>query len=611
MIPFEFVFICLRKYVFLINQNMKTKSLIAFLAFFYFYLDAFSHDWTYTAVVSNQSGGALKTFYLWLPPQVSGIRGVILTAQGRLSQLSGDSTIRKACKEAELGIVGCMNLDGNFAVADTQYINNAMASFALQARLPELKNVPFASYGTSVGGIFAWEVSFAYPNRFFGIIEDNAIWTKIPAWATQPNQALQVPFLVSRGAVEPVQDKHWVSRDSVLALRALGAPANMILHAGCGHFSWTNREAKFMARWLKNAVEARIPGGAYARLEKPVLKTINENAGWLGDTTFTSANLEIASYDQFSGNKAKAFWFFDEELATFWKNMHQGQFQKTIQTGSYANSVFNNCTDPWQNCNPGFNLGVNLNINPNATASSSLPVRYGVYNGPYLTDGNLVNIDPNLVGETATGWIYAVQEGDATTQGWERAVRFRTDRKTTGQDQTLTVEPIADKLDTEPGFSYVASSSSGLPVYASIRSGPAIIAGNQILIQPFSGDSLAKAQVVVRYIQPGDATYKTSSQTVDTFWVTKSTPLPLSVKKNDFKKLKGSLYPNPSSQMLFWEGNKVPERMEVFNLTGQKIWSAQGAGFSEKINISAWKPGCYQVNVFSEGEKTNFTLIKE
>ena len=181
-----------------------------------FLLNSYGYDWTYFVSVSNNSNGAKKQFYLWLPANVAGIKGVIMTAKGRISQLSGDTTVRKACAEAEIGIMGCMDLDGNFALADTQYVNNALNEFALQSKLPELANVPLGSYGTSVGGIFAWDVAFAYPGRFFAIIQDNAIYTKRPSWAGAVLNVSDVPLIVSRGYNEQVADKPWVSKDSVL-----------------------------------------------------------------------------------------------------------------------------------------------------------------------------------------------------------------------------------------------------------------------------------------------------------------------------------------------------------------------------------------------------------
>jgi hypothetical protein len=589
---------------------MKKTLLILAILTGYLSSPIFAHDWTYTVSVSNQTGGNPKTFYLWLPPQLAGVKGLVLTAMGRLSQLSGDSLIRKACQEAELGIVGCMNLDGNFVQADTQYINNAMNAFAAMTKLPELKHVPFASYGTSVGGIFAWEVAFAYPGRFFGVIQDNAIYTTIPSYG-QANMALQVPLLVSRGSEEPVNDAYWFSRSKIMEQRALGVPASMILHAGIGHFSWTQWEARFMAMWLKKAAAAKIPAG-YARNSRPVLNPLAESSGWLaGDTSFKASNIEVASYSLFSGDPAQAFWFFDAEIAAFWKNLHQGQFSKLIQTGQFSNNTFQNCSNPWQTCSPNFNLAFSNLINPAATVSSSLPIRYGVYNGPFVLSGSQIGIDPNLMDETNTGWIVAIQEGDNSTQGWERAVRFRVDKNNGGQAQSISVSPIPDQFDTSAIISLNSTASSGLPLSVTIRSGPARLVGNQIQIESFAGDSGARAQVVIRYGQGGNGSFRTAIMATDTFWVIKTSPLPTSKKLLQSSEYQYIYVPNPASDFLFLNRNSEPEKIQIFDFAGRMCKEFNKGYSTRQIPVSDLSRGTYFLHFFIKNQKYTQVWIKD
>ena len=67
--------------------------------------------------------------------------------------------------------------------------------------------------------------------------------------------------------------------------------------------------------------------------------------------------------------------------------------------------------------------------------------------------------------------------------------------------QTITFNPIANKLISDTSFSINATASSGLPVIFSIISGPATINGNKITLNGTSG------QVVVAADQSGDSTY--------------------------------------------------------------------------------------------------------
>jgi hypothetical protein len=525
--------------------------------------------------------------------------------------LSGDSIVRKACAEAEIGIMGCMDLDGNFAIADTQYINNALNSFALQSKLPELANIPLGAYGTSVGGIFAWDVAFAYPGRFFAIIQDNAIYTKRPSWAASVLNVADVPLIVSRGYNEPDPDKPWVSKDSVLSQRVIGSTSNMILKAGLGHFSWTNWESNYLAKWIKKASAARIPAG-YARTGKPTLITINEQNGWLTDTNFTTSPIASASFAEYAGDKTKAFWHFDQEMADLWISMHQGQFTKTPQLGQFDNSSFEDCQNPWQQCSTIFNLSDCAVINPLAITNAGLPVRYGVYNGPFRNEtNNLISLDPTLIDETNKGWIVAIQEGDDNRQGWERAVQFRVDKRTSGLDQVISFSPIADKSDTASPFSFSMSSNSSLNVVARIKSGPAEIVNSKIVLKPFAGDSGAKATVIIRYGQCGNGTYKTAPIKADTFIVTKTTRL---VSNSEILSSKSRLtfYPNPGTNKLFWKGeNKNIERIIISDLSGKQVLKIKGTSIQNGLDVKDLRAGTYIIHFTSKGENGSSLWVKD
>jgi len=571
--------------------------------------NSYGYDWTYFVSVSNNSGGAKKQFYLWLPANAKGVKGVIMTAKGRISQLSGDSTIRKACAEAEIGIMGCMDLDGSFAIADTQYINNALNAFALQSKLPELANIPLGSYGTSVGGIFAWEVAYAYRGRFFAIIQDNAIYTKRPSWANPTARITDVPFIVSRGYNEPVGDRPSFSIDSVLYQRTWGSPSNLILKAGLGHFSWTNWEANYLAKWIKKAAMARIPAG-YARTGKPNLLTINEENGLLTDTNFTSSPIASASFADYAGDKTKAFWHFDQEMADLWISMHDSQFAKTPQLGQFGNSTFDNCQNPWAPCPPNLNLSNGI-VNPLAITNASLPIRYGVYNGPFrIEQNNSISLDPTLIDEGSKGWLVAIQEGDSTHQGWERALQFIVDKKTSGQDQTISFTSIPDKLDTDGPISVTTTSTSGLNITTRIKSGPAEIVGNQIILKPFAGDSLAKATVIVRYGQAGSGTFKTATLKVDTFTVTRTSRI-VANKESISPKKSLNFYPNPGRNNLYWKGEiKAIDQIKISDLSGKTIMQASSVGIENGWDVSRISAGTYLIHFTSKGESGSRLWVK-
>jgi hypothetical protein len=295
-------------------------------------------------------------------------------------------------------------------------------------------------------------------------------------------------------------------------------------------------------------------------------------------------------------------------MAQMWIQMHEGQFAKTVQLGEFGNGTFNNCTNPWQNCT-SLNLGDFTNLNPQAVTNAGLPVRYGVYNGAFYSDGNNVSLDPTLVDETSSGWIVAIQEGDNTRQGWEAAVKFNVTKKNSGTDQVITYSPIPDLTDTASPVPMVFSSNSGLPVIARVKSGPAEIVNGKLVVKPFAGDSGAMAKIVIRYGQGGNSSFKTAVLKTDTILVSKTSRLPLSVKTRNPVSSEG-FYPNPGSQKVFWKGGQTPERILVCDLSGKEILRSEGEVLRGGLDVSALPTGTYLVRYQTKGEVKSFLWIK-
>ncbi len=82
----------------------------------------------------------------------------------------------------------------------------------------------------------------------------------------------------------------------------------------------------------------------------------------------------------------------------------------------------------------------------------------------------------------------------------------------TKADQTITIDPITDKITTDAPFNVTASTTSGLTLDYSIASGPATILGTTITLTGSSGT------VVVNVSQSGDGNYNSANET-ETFIV--------------------------------------------------------------------------------------------
>ncbi|MBI2946819.1 MAG: immunoglobulin domain-containing protein [Verrucomicrobia bacterium] len=139
-----------------------------------------------------------------------------------------------------------------------------------------------------------------------------------------------------------------------------------------------------------------------------------------------------------------------------------------------------------------------------ASASSGLAVQLTVVSGPAAISGNTVT----LTG-AGTVTIRAAQTGNAEFGAAAEAERSFQVAKAR---QTITFEPISDKLLSSPPFGLVASASSGLPVSFSVVSGPAALSGITLTLS-------AAGVVTVRASQAGDLNYEAAPSVERTFTV--------------------------------------------------------------------------------------------
>jgi pimeloyl-ACP methyl ester carboxylesterase len=585
---------------------MSLKLSILFLLFS---CPIFANHWTYFVNLAG-SGNNQPRYYLWVPSQATSIKGLILASEARLSQIAGDSLIRAACEEAKLGIVGFKGtgFTAGFSASDSLQLLQALQQLAVISRFAEVAHCPWIPYGTSVGGIFAWQLANIMPHRVAGIIEDNAIFTTQSPGFSRP---FHIPLLVSRGANEQVSDKWFQSRDSVLAFRRQGGPATLLLQAGCGHFGWTQFESRYMAMWLKKLVQARIPEVA---LTAPItLNPVLEQSGWLSDSSFYAPEINIATFSNYTDDKALAFWHFDQELAQLWKNLHQGQFSRQSQMVVTAAYPENSCPNAmaFQTCDNNVVLGRPGNIfDLNASATSGLPVRYGTYNGAFELQDNTVKITSGAL-ETngGIGWVVAIQEGNENYQCFERALRFQVRPKTNGNTQNTILSQTPDKLYNDDPFSPTVTLSSGLNPEVFIETGAVKYINGQFTILPFPR---GMSTVIVRYGHSGDATLATAISQTDTFLITRNDSVTYTWLRSTDSHVQ--LQPNPTQSGVFVKlpAGQTLEFIKLLDASGKVLFTKKCSQESETyLNMSQWPAGQYLIETSTSTRKYHSRIVRE
>lgn len=144
-----------------------------------------------------------------------------------------------------------------------------------------------------------------------------------------------------------------------------------------------------------------------------------------------------------------------------------------------------------------------------ATATSGLPVTFSIDSGPATISGNTITLN----GTVGAVVVRASQGGDANWNPAPDATRSFNVIDGSILNQTITFNPLPNKITTDPPFSISATASSGLPVTLTIDSGPATISGNTITLNGTTGT------VVVRASQAGNATYNPAADVTQNFSV--------------------------------------------------------------------------------------------
>jgi len=157
--------------------------------------------------------------------------------------------------------------------------------------------------------------------------------------------------------------------------------------------------------------------------------------------------------------------------------------------------------------------------------------------------------------------------------------------------QTITFDPIPDKLTTDAPFTVSATASSGLDVSLSILSGPATISGDEITLTGETG------VVEIEATQGGDEYYEAASSVVRSFNVIIATSNNIAgVVDDDIV-----LTPNPADDYVTMIADGViVKRIEIYSLDGVLLNTFPVDDDVFDIDVSSLIHGMYLVRVYDD-----------
>jgi len=465
----------------------------------------------YSVPVATSKGE--KAAFMWIPCDAGQVRGVVVCGMTLMErEFTKDERIRQACTNQQLAIVFL-----KCGLSQTE-LQKVLDDFAKVSGYRELSIAPLMFIGHSAGGPQAKACAIKMRARCFGLVQYRG---GVPGGGEPVPPGVPALMMIGQfdefGGMmrnEAGRETWEGGRDAIAAFRAQDQRnlASIVVEPGAGHFAWSDRNAEYLALFIRKAAEACIPEAWPVDVREPVaLKEIDHREGWLTSLWFkVKSEFDPVPWEKYKGDKTKAAWHFDKEIAEATIAYHSGGFGKKNQ--------FIKWDDPyWVDAGTRFFFtrlkwvgdGQTFEVHPvyagvypsqyngrgprwlNAggpVGHSAAPILIRRVSGPVIAIGsNTLRIQydslaPATEGSRVTFMAYSA--GDTEYRYTEQVgmmPRGFAGLKE-GKEQTITFPPLGNlNVDSGP-VELKASSDCGLPVEYYVAYGPATIVDGKLKI---------------------------------------------------------------------------------------------------------------------------------
>jgi hypothetical protein len=486
---------------------------------------------------SYQHKGKTRTrlVFLWIPPEAKQVRGVAVCGMTLMErEFVRDPIIRKACREEQIALVFSTGGIGRVDIQKT------LDRFARESGYRELSTAPLMFVGHSAGGPPSHRMARKYAERCFALVQyrGGVPWGGDGLPQGVPSLAMVGQFDEFGGTMRDANGNEpaWQrARDGLAGLRRKNPDAlvTLVVEPGAGHFAWSERNAKYLAKWMSKAADARIPETWEITTDTPpTLKTLDAGDGWLVSLDLKKiAETDPAKPAKYDGDKGDTMWVFDKQMAEATVKYHQGMGGKDqfirwkdrywVDAGTryfflgmkwvgprtfevhpvYAEKV------PTQHKGRGPKWA----SAGQSAGHSEVPIKVKPVSGPIVRAGTRrLRIEYDALtpaGARSRATFMAYSEGDDTYRYTEQVGMmprgFRGLRK--GKKQTITFPEIKDvSADTKP-FELKATSDADLPIQYYVAEGPAVVTGGKLHITQIPRRAKFPIEVTVVAAQFGSA----------------------------------------------------------------------------------------------------------
>jgi hypothetical protein len=270
-----------------------------------------------------RAADGVKMIKMWIPPNTEPIRGMFISGHGGGSgdsrSFARDENVRAFAMRMGFAVVGLHNFPGRRVYdGGAKVFFQALNEFATLGYHPEIKNLPFVMYGSSNGGAATYGfVNYAPERALCFLCNVSAGYNpEIPTDA-----ALRVPGIFIMGKYDALIRQRGIdaTKDIMKVARSQGALWSWALELK-GHEDGASFDVYM--KLVEQVVAARYPSKNNITKKPLKLVELKEEDGWLADLNDWDSGLTtIAPFAEFVGEKQKAGWLLNEDMANVYRSM--------------------------------------------------------------------------------------------------------------------------------------------------------------------------------------------------------------------------------------------------------------------------------------------------
>lgn len=457
------------------------------------------------SMVSSETGGHPQA-YLWIPENCRQVRGVVFAQHNMIEEGILEHPVFRAAMTklgfAEVWVTPGIDMPFDFNKDAGKNFQRMMDLLAEESGYTELRSAPVVAVGHSAYATFPWNFAAWAPQRTLALVSVHGDAPQTPltgyggknvAWSGRDIDG--IPALFVMGEYEWWEDRITPGFDYVRSHPR--AAISFFADAGHGHFDYSDALVAYLCMFIEKAAAARM--GAAGRL-----RPVNPRQGWLMDR-WRKDSLPLftpALYKNYTGNRYRASWVFDKEMAIETERIYakargkKEQYIGFMQNGAVllpqkSHAVFVGQFTPLED---GLSFKINTFFADSSKARTgrehaATPLRLSKICGPVAkVNDSVFRVHFDKLGfdnkkRSNDIWLLAHNDGDSIYKSAVQQLDLHFPlTNESGDAQTIYFPELEDVSRFTRSVQLLAKSSALLPVHYYVKQGPACIKGAELIL---------------------------------------------------------------------------------------------------------------------------------